>query len=52
MAMQVACACGHTFRSDSEDGLWEKAQAHLSEAHPDMVGKVTRDDIVAQAELI
>lgn len=52
MALQIACACGYTFRADSEDGLWDKAQAHVAEAHPDMVGKITRADILAQAELV
>lgn len=52
MALQVACACGYTFRADSEDGLWEKAQAHVAVAHPDMVDKIARADILAQAEFV
>lgn len=52
MALQVTCACGYRFRADDEDGLWSKAEEHLASAHPDMVGKVARADIVAQAELV
>jgi hypothetical protein len=32
--------------------LWEEAQAHLAADHPDLVGKVSREDILAQAEEI
>ena len=35
-----------------DDELWEKAQAHLAADHPDLVGKVSREDILAQAEEI
>ena len=52
MALQVTCLCGYVFRADDSDGLWEKAQVHLADAHPDQVGLVTREDIVAQAELV
>ena len=40
MALQVTCACGYVFRADDEEGLWGKAQEHLADAHPDMVGAV------------
>lgn len=52
MALQVVCTCGYRFRSDDEDGLWVKAQAHLASAHPEMVGQVGRADIIAQAERV
>jgi predicted small metal-binding protein len=52
MAMQITCVCGYVFRADDEATLWTKAQEHLASAHPDMVGKVTREEILAQAELI
>ena len=52
MAFQITCLCGFVFRSDTQDGLWTKAQDHIEDAHPDMVGKVRREDILAQAELV
>lgn len=52
MTLQLCCTCGYTFRAEDEDELWEKGQAHIKEAHPDMVGMVRRDDILAQAELV
>ncbi len=52
MALQVTCACGFVFRADDADRLWGKAQLHLADAHPDQIGLVTQEDIVAQAELV
>jgi predicted small metal-binding protein len=52
MAMQVTCLCGYVFRAVDADELWELAQAHIGSAHPEMVGMVSRDDIVGQAELV
>ena len=37
---------------EGKDELWEKAQAHLAADHPGLVGKVSREDILAQAEEI
>lgn len=52
MALQIACTCGYTFRADDEDGLWEKGLAHVTEAHPEMVGVMKREDLLAQAEMV
>jgi predicted small metal-binding protein len=47
---QVNCVCGYVVKGEDDDELWEKAQAHLRTDHPDLVGKVSREDILAQAE--
>lgn len=52
MAKQITCACGYMFSGETDDELWQKAQDHMSSAHPEMVGKVQRADILGQAELI
>jgi len=52
MAMQVVCTCGFVMRAGTADELWDLAQGHIRSAHPDMVGKVARDDILASAELV
>ena len=52
MAKLVNCACGYSFQADSDDELWAKAQEHIGTAHPDLVGKVTREEILAQAEMV
>jgi hypothetical protein len=47
---QINCVCGAVVKGEDDDELWEKAQAHLHTDHPDLVGKVSREDILAQAE--
>jgi hypothetical protein len=47
---QINCVCGYVVKGEDDDKLWEKAQAHLRTDHPDLVGKVSRKDILAQAE--
>jgi predicted small metal-binding protein len=47
---QIDCVCGVVVRGEDDDELWERAQAHLRSDHPELVGKVSREDILAQAE--
>jgi predicted small metal-binding protein len=47
---QINCVCGKVVKGDNDDELWEEAQEHLQTDHPDLVGKVSREDILAQAE--
>ena len=50
LVKQINCVCGKVVKGDDDDELWEKAQAHLRTDHPELVGKVSRKDILAQAE--
>lgn len=52
VAKVVECEDGAVMRGETDDELWEAAQRHLREAHPDLVGKVTREAILAQAREI
>lgn len=47
---QIACVCGYAVKGEDDDELWQNAQAHMREDHPDLVGKVSRADVLAQAE--
>jgi uncharacterized protein DUF1059 len=49
---RINCVCGAVVEGDDDQELWDQAQQHLRVDHPDLVGKVSRDDIVAQAEEI
>jgi hypothetical protein len=49
---QINCVCGHVLKAEDDDELWSKAQDHLRNDHPDLVGNVSRADILAQAEEI
>jgi len=42
--------CGKVIEGADDDDLWAKAQAHVAADHPDLVGKVSRADILAGAE--
>ena len=49
---RIKCVCGKVVEGKDDDELWAKAQAHLAADHPDLVGKVSREDILARAEEI
>jgi predicted small metal-binding protein len=49
---QIPCVCGYVVKGEDDDELWQNAQDHLRQDHPDLVGKVSRADLLAQAEEI
>jgi len=46
----INCECGETVRADSDDELVQKVERHVGQAHPELAGKMSRDDILAMAE--
>lgn len=50
MSKVINCECGETVRAATDDELVEKVGRHVGEAHPELVGKMSRDDILAMAE--
>ena len=50
MVKRINCVCGYVVEGEDDDELLEKAQAHLRTDHHELVGKVSRTDILAQAE--
>jgi predicted small metal-binding protein len=52
MAYTITCDCGYVSRGETEDELVEQASRHIKEVHPDLAGKVSRDDLLAMAEEI
>ena len=49
---QIPCVCGYVVKGEDDDELWQNAQAHMRQDHPDLEGKVSRADLLAQAEEI
>jgi predicted small metal-binding protein len=47
---QIECVCGYVVKGEDDDELWQRAQDHMRSDHPDLAGKLTREDILAQAE--
>ena len=50
MAKLIKCECGTTVRGETDDELLDRAMQHVREQHPDMLGSVTRDQLLAMAE--
>ena len=50
MAYVINCDCGYVAKGETEDELISVAEAHIRDQHPDLVGKVSRDDLLAQAQ--
>lgn len=50
MTKIVNCECGQTVRAEDEDELVAKVEAHVASDHPELVGKLTREAIVAMAK--
>jgi predicted small metal-binding protein len=49
MAKQVDCPCGETVRGENDDELVSNVEAHIQDKHPDMVGTMSRDQILGMA---
>jgi hypothetical protein len=52
VALRIVCTCGYVIQGGDDDELWANAQDHMGVLHPELVGNVTRADILAQAELL
>jgi predicted small metal-binding protein len=50
MAKLINCECGEVVRAETDDELLEKVDAHVNRAHPDLVGKLSREDVLGMAE--
>lgn len=50
MAKVINCECGEVVRGETDDELLANAEAHVNRDHPDLVGKLSRDDLLGMAE--
>ena len=50
MEKVVNCECGEVVRAASDDELVAKVEQHVADAHPELDGKLSRDDILGMAE--
>ena len=50
MRKLVNCECGEAIRGNSDAELIAAVQAHISRDHPDLVGKLTQQDILSMSE--
>lgn len=52
VAYRINCTCGYVISGDDEEELYRDAEEHMTVLHPELVDNVTRDDILAQAEML
>jgi hypothetical protein len=50
MAKQISCECGYVIHGDTDDQVVALAEAHIQSDHPELVAKVTRDDLLSWVE--
>jgi len=52
VTMVMTCECGEVVRAESEEDLIVLVERHLADQHPDLVGRITREDILAMSEML
>jgi predicted small metal-binding protein len=50
MGKLINCECGQVVRGETDDELVARTEEHINRDHPELVGKLSRDDILAMAE--
>jgi len=50
MAKVIKCLCGYLGRGETVDEAVDAIQVHMQADHPELVGRVSRDDLAAMAE--
>jgi len=50
MAKVINCDCGYVVRGETDEELVAAGQQHIRDAHPDMVGQVSDDQLLEMAE--
>jgi len=50
MAKQINCECGQTIRGETDEEVVGLGEGHIRENHPDLVGKVSREQLLDWVE--
>ena len=50
MSKVINCDCGYVVRGESDEELLAGAREHIGSDHPDLVGKISDDDLLEMAE--
>jgi hypothetical protein len=50
MAKVIRCQCGFLGRGETAELAASAIEEHMGTDHPELVGKVTREDLIAMAE--
>jgi predicted small metal-binding protein len=49
MGRVINCECGEVIRADDDDELVALVSAHVERDHPDLVGELSREDVLAMS---
>lgn len=52
MARVINCECGVICEGETDEELLGNAERHVRDQHPDLVGKISREDFLAMAETV
>jgi hypothetical protein len=50
MGKLINCECGQVVRGETDDELVANAEEHIARDHPELAGKVSREDLLGMAE--
>ena len=50
MSKQITCECGFVARADSDDDVVAQIRDHMRSDHPELLDKVSRDDLLGWIE--
>ena len=50
MSKVINCECGESVRGETDDELVSNVERHVEARHPEMVGTMSRDQILGMAE--
>ena len=50
MAKLINCECGQVVRGETDDELVANAEAHIRRDHPELVGRISCDELLGLAE--
>lgn len=50
MPKLINCECGQAIHGETDEELLDKAEEHVNRDHPELVGKISRSDLLAMAE--
>lgn len=49
MGKRIDCECGEVVKAETDEELVAKVSAHVEGAHPELVGKLSREDVLGMA---
>ena len=50
MAKAISCQCGVTIKGETDDEVVAAAEKHIQAEHPNLVGKLSRDQLLGAVE--